>query len=585
MRVVGGNALRRMIFVFIPLLLILAGLSCNNNNGNADHYSTDTVVINNGRLLFEQNCASCHSFTANGIGPNLSGVTSVARAEWLTRFIKNPEELLKSGDTRAQSLQQQYKSIMPPFAHLQERELKSILAFIHQHKKSAADSINDLRLGILNPYEKTIPNSGLVAELMPVAKFPVTSQNGEMPLTRITKMDFQPGTHINFVNDLRGRIYKLKANQPSLYLDIRKYFPEFTDAPGLASGLGSFAFHPEFNKNGLFYTTHTETPGATSADFNYPDSVKAAIQWVLTEWKLDNPDADTLAGTHRELLRVDMVAYAHGVQEICFNPLARKGSADFGLLYVGIGDGSAVQESYPPFTGGAHNIWGTIIRIDPSGRNSRNGKYGIPADNPFVKSIVKNAIPEIYAYGFRNPHRITWTRSGMMLACNIGQASIESIYLVKPGYNFGWPVREGNFVLDPYGNLNNIFPLPADDSIHQFQYPVVAFDHDEGSAITGGYEYQGSDVPLFKGKFLFGDITSGRLFYTNVSDIKEGSMAPVGEWHVSVNGKAQTLKEVCGSQRVDLRFGRDAKGEIYIMTKADGVLYKVVSVKQDASLK
>ena len=202
------------------------------------------------------------------------------------------------------------------------------------------------------------------------------------------------------------------------------------------------------------------------------------------------------------------------------------------------------------------------------------------ANTVFRKAILllkAQTLGEIYAYGFRNPHRITWSKSGQMLVCNIGQANIESVNLIMPGHDYGWPIREGTFVLDPYGDMTKVYPLPANDSIYHITYPVAEFDHDEGKAISGGFEYWGTTIPQLKGKFLFGDIPSGRLFYIDMADVKQGKQATIKEWKISINGADKTLKELCGSDRVDLHFGRDARGELYILTKADGKVYKLIS--------
>jgi len=165
-----------------------------------------------------------------------------------------------------------------------------------------------------------------------------------------------------------------------------------------------------------------------------------------------------------------------------------------------------------------------------------------------------------------------------MIAFNIGHSNIESINLIKPGHDYGWPIREGNFLLNPYGDLKRIYSLPINDSTYKVTYPVAEYDHDEGKAISGGYEYLGT-MPALKGKLLFGDIPTGRLFYVDLADLKQGEFATIKEWRVSLNGVVMTLKQVCGNDRVDLHFGRDAKGELYILTKADGKIYKLVSVK------
>jgi glucose/arabinose dehydrogenase len=187
------------------------------------------------------------------------------------------------------------------------------------------------------------------------------------------------------------------------------------------------------------------------------------LQYVLTEWKTKQPDKIPFTGEGRELFRIDMVTGIHGVQEIIFNPLAKKGDEDYGLLYIGIGDGGGSERGFPFLVSRKDAMWGTVLRIDPTGRNSRNGKYGIPQSNPFTKTDALKTNPEIYAYGFRNPHRITWSQKGEMLVTNIGHHNIESLCLVKPGYNFGWPFREGSFVINPSGNMRNVYPLPDND--------------------------------------------------------------------------------------------------------------------------
>ena len=275
-----------------------------------------------------------------------------------------------------------------------------------------------------------------------------------------------------------------------------------------------------------------------------------------------------------------MVGQFHGVQEITFNPLAKPGDEDYGLLYIGIGDGASVELGYPFLVHSPEKIWGSILRIDPAGKNSNNGQYGIPPSNPYAKSENPNTVREIYANGFRNPHRITWTKKGQMLASNIGHHNIEALYMVLPGRDYGWPIREGRFVMKADENMSNIFVLPADDSIYRVTYPVAQYDHDEGNAISGGYEYWGSSVPEFKGKYIFGDIVKGRVFFVESNDLKIGHQSTIREMKVAVNGKVTTLVEQCGAQKVDMRFGRDSKGELYVLTKPDGKVYRVIGMEK-----
>jgi hypothetical protein len=110
-------------------------------------------------------------------------------------------------------------------------------------------------------------------------------------------------------------------------------------------------------------------------------------------------------------------------------------------------------------------------------------------------------------------------------------------------------------------------------------YPVAQFDHDEGVAISGGFEYTGTAIPELTGKYLFGDIPSGKLFYVNMKDLKPGKQAVIKKWNIALDGKVTNLVAVTKSNRVDLRFGMDKKGELYILTKADGKVYRMVSAK------
>ena len=84
-----------------------------------------------------------------------------------------------------------------------------------------------------------------------------------------------------------------------------------------------------------------------------------------------------------------------------------------------------------------------------------------------------------------------------------------------------------------------------------------------------------------KGKYIFGDVNNGRLFYVNVKDIRLGSYAPIKEVMTAIDGKNTTMKEACGSERVDLRLGRDGKGEIYVFTKPDGKVYRITGVTKN----
>lgn len=553
------------IFIFLSPSLLFIGFTSKENNNFGANIGTDQKHINEGRKSFEIHCSSCHSFEHDVIGPNLSGLTRTVETGWIRNFIKSPQKMIGENDERATALMRKYKAVMPDFQKLSDLEMEAILSYMHTYEKSPITETDSL-ISIQDPIKDPIPYSGLTAHLEFIAQAPA-SQN-EIPLTRINKLACENESGRLFVNDLRGFLYELKNGKLNLYLSIEEYKPYFIDQPGMGTGFGSFAFHPDYSENGLLYTTHTETGGGHSADFKLPDGVPVKFQWVVNEWKSDEPNANKFSGTSKELMRFDLIASSHGVQEIVFNPNVVKGDADYGKLYIGLGDGGSVQVGYPEI---AHHqgtdVWGSILRIDPLGNNSGNRNYGIPDDNPFADSTTLKK--EIWAYGFRNPNRISWDGSGRMLSSDIGQANIEELNIVEAGKFYGWPIREGTFLFDPNGNLNNIYPLPQNESTFSVTYPILQYDHDSGSAISGGFTSKGK---LFHGNYIFGDIATGKVYSSKLT----GSGTPkIEELKINSQNKDTTLNEMSGSSRANLKFGMGCNDAIYIFTKADGKIYKL----------
>ncbi|GAB3930979.1 PQQ-dependent sugar dehydrogenase [Larkinella terrae] len=537
-------------------------------------YSTDKAVLAKGQQLFQQNCTACHNFLQKGIGPNLATVTLEVPAAWLKTFIHNAPEVIKSGDARAYALFEEYKQTMPPFTHLSDGDVEALMAFIHSKRKVSNVDIGSEKLGaeLKDPIPTKIPQSGLHLELQEVAKAPASAE--KVPLARINKMQVLPGKKDRlFLEDLRGTLYEMEGNALRVFMDFAKERPNFIHTPGLATGLGSYAFHPDFQTNGLFYTTHTEKANTAPADFAYADSIKVTLQWVLIEWKVNDPAAKEFAGTGRELFRINMVSPIHGVQEITFNPLAKPGTPDYGLLYIGIGDGGATENGFYFICKDKNRPWGKVLRIDPKGKNSKNGKYGIPASNPFATN--KAYLGEIFCQGFRNPNRITWSQDGKMLISDIGQAQAEELNLGVAGADYGWPEREGTFVINHRGRMDRVYALPADDAKFKYTYPVVQYDHDEGNAFSAGFVYESKAIPALTGKYIFGDIVSGRVFFVESSQLKPGKQAPIQEFTLQVAGKTADLQTLSSSKKTDLRFGLGLNQDFYIYTKADGRIYKV----------
>ncbi|MDQ3900322.1 MAG: PQQ-dependent sugar dehydrogenase [Actinomycetota bacterium] len=235
---------------------------------------------------------------------------------------------------------------------------------------------------------------------------------------------------------------------------------------------------------------------------------------------------------------------------------------------------------------------GKVLRIDPRGTNGANEQYGIPASNPFVGKPGA-ALREIYAYGLRDPVRFSWDSSEghRMFLSNIGEQQIESVYEVHPGDNFGWSQREGPLVFKSSDPSCGVFPLPAGDSQYGYTYPVVAFAHNpppgrppcrtSGHAIVGGFVYRGS-VPELRGKYVFADFVPGRIFYANAKEVHSGAgLAKIYELTVLTDtGQPTTMQQLAGSTRVDLRFGADSLGELYVLSKANGKVWKVTGVRR-----
>ena len=250
-------------------------------------------------------------------------------------------------------------------------------------------------------------------------------------------------------------------------------------------------------------------------------------------------------------------------------------------------------------------VVGAILRIDPrspsvSGGAKGVGDYTIPPINKFAADGDPETLGEIYAYGFRNAHRLSWDlEDGTMFASDIGMSHIEEINIVREGLNYGWMQREGFFdngVTTPGGVLNQVFPLPAEvlngRSQEGFTYPVAIYDHNDGQSVTGGFAYHGS-IPALRGKFVFGDIVRGRLFVADLDVMKEAddgipqTVAPVEEIQLYVrdasgNRMYVTLRELVEAAmgatvtRADLQISRSRDGEIFITSRQDGIIRMLV---------
>ena len=475
---------------------------------------------------------------------------------------------------------------------------------------------------IANPIQAPVEKRGLMVEIADLVRLPDT--RGLRPLDQ----DVSPAgwARINFVRDLpdgrrfandsRGLMYLLdRTNQPTVYANVAATFP-FAVYNRLESGFIGFEFHPEFSRNGLFYTVHGERaagnpgtpnfipPGFTTADVTHHN--------VITEWHATNPSANTFEGTRRELLRVAHVVnnLTHPFGDVEFNPTAKPGAPDYGLLYtsgsdLGFSNGGGPNANNPGQTQRLDSVITAILRIDPRSPSVSKGTkglgdYTIPASNKFAADGDPKTLGEIYAYGFRNAHRLTWDLTdGTMFAFDIGMNHIEEVNIVHNGGNYGWMKREGfweNGMIRPGGALNQLFPLAAEvlDGRQKdgFTYPVAMYDHNEGQAVSGGYAYYGR-IAALRGKLVFGDIVRGRLFASDLAAIKKAddgvpqTVAPIEEIQLYTrdaggNRVYVTLRELvertmgATMTRADLHITRSRDGELFVTSRQDGVIRQLV---------
>jgi len=473
-----------------------------------------------------------------------------------------------------------------------------------------------IRAQIADPIPAPIVKKGLAVEIKDLVRLPDTravrpASDDVTPSgwARISYVRDLPDGR-RFVNDSRGFLYLLdKDNKPSVYANLVTVFPR-SYHKSLESGFISFEFHPEFAKNGLFYTVHGESAPGNPATPNFipPGFSRSDVTFhtVITEWHAADPAKSTFDGTRRELLRLGHVVefYRHPMGHLEFNPTSKPGDADYGLLYTtgsdfGFSNGGGPNQAKPAQTQRLDTLVGAMLRIDPRSPSVSHGEkgvgdYTIPKINKFAADNDPKTFGEIFAYGFRNTHRFSWDLTDKTLyASDIGMSNIEEINIVREGSNYGWMRREGYFdngVNIPGGTLDQVYPLPPDvlsgKTKDQYTYPVAVYDHSEGQAITAGFAYHGR-IAALRGKFVFGDIVRGRLFAADLAEMKKAddgipqTVAPVEEIQLYQRDASGARKDVTFAQlvntamgatiqRTDLHISRSRDGELFITSRQDG---------------
>jgi Glucose / Sorbosone dehydrogenase len=471
-----------------------------------------------------------------------------------------------------------------------------------------------------NPIPAAIVKRGLAVEVRDLVRLPDT--RGIRPAdqdvaptgwARVSYVRDLPDGR-RFANDSRGFLYLLGSNaQPQVYVNVAAVFP-LAIYNRLESGFIGFVFHPEFARNGLFYTVHSEraagnpkTPDSIPPGFALKD---VTYHNIITEWHATNPAANLFEGSRRELLREAHVVnnLTHPMGAVEFNPTAKAGDPDYGLLYTsgsdhGFSNGGGPNSNTASQTQRLDSIITAILRIDPrspkvTGGTKGLGDYTIPMANKFAADGDPKTLGEIYAYGFRNAHRLSWDTDGTMFASDIGMNHIEEVNIVRNGENYGWMRREGYWENGRWrgGVLNELFTLSADVLSGRekdgFTYPVAMYDHDEGRAVTDGFAYRGR-IAALQGKFVFGDIQNGRLFAADLAEMKKAddgipqTVAPIEEIQLFVrdasgNRMGVSMRELVdrtmgGSlSRVDLHISRTADGELLLTSRQDGMIRMLI---------
>jgi len=285
------------------------------------------------------------------------------------------------------------------------------------------------------------------------------------------------GTNRLFVVEQQGRIYSFendsKASEKQLFLDIR----ERVDDRGNEEGLLGLAFHPGYKDNGYFFIDFTATN---------PDRT------VIARYKVDPSNSNqALKSSEFIILEVEQPYSNHNGGQIIFGP--------DNYLYISLGDGGSAGD---PHNNGQDpsTLLGSILRINIDKAENRLN-YSIPKDNPFTGN-TQGFREEIYAYGLRNPWRMSFdSETGLLWTGDVGQNKYEEIDIIRKGNNYGWNIMEG---LHCYRADN------CDSS--GLTMPIWEYSHDLGQSITGGYVYRGDKFQELKGKYIYADYISGKIW-------------------------------------------------------------------------
>lgn len=347
-----------------------------------------------------------------------------------------------------------------------------------------------------------------------------------------------PGTNRLFVGEQGGKIYSFPADpscaKADLFLDIAKDIHSW-DPKGKVKGLEALyglTFHPDFAKNRycyICYVLQSKKPGEQLPDGSRVSRFRVTPPRVSLPSKAGDEGGVTRCDPKSESILFTFLAGGHNGGCLAFGP--------DGCLYISTGD--ATNPNPPDLFDTGQDIsdlLSSILRIDVD--HAEGGKpYRVPADNPFLHT--PNARPEVWAYGFRNPWKMSFDRqTGDLWVGDVGWELWEMVYRVQRGGNYGWSVMEGRQQVRPDAKRGPTPILP----------PTLDFPHSEAASITGGYVYRGKRHKDLYGCYICGDWVTRKVWATRFD----------GDRIISHREIAQ------GTQRI-VAFAEDHDGELYIL--------------------
>jgi len=348
--------------------------------------------------------------------------------------------------------------------------------------------------------------------------------SGLDPLTQVTSA--RDGSGRLFLVERRGiiKVFKNGAVQAGSFLDMRTR----VEAGG-ERGLLGLAFHPKFASNGLLFVYYTRPGGDI----------------VIARWRANADRSAVMPSSFTPLLVIEHSAASnHNGGGIAFSPRN-------GYLFAAVGDGGGAGDPENDALNKTRNLLGKVIRINVNGTGAgRYGTYSVPSSNPYVG---RSGLNEIWAYGLRNPWRISFDRSsGTFYVADVGQGSWEEVNRESAnspgGRNYGWHVMEGRHCYKA-----------TSCSLSGDTLPVTEYSHGSGRcSITGGYVYRGPTQTALVGYYVFADFCTGRIY-----------TLPVGGSHADLELQADTDEQITS-------FGESDDGELYAVT-IGGKLFRVLA--------